>query len=210
MSCRAARRRPFVFLLPLLTALSTAHGQSLSGKELVRALRNGGYVIVMRHASSPPAPPDTAHADVDNIRHERQLDEAGRASARAMGEALRRLHIPVGRVLSSPTYRALETVRLAQLGQPKSYSQLGDAGHSMQADLTGTRAAWLRAKVAERPPPGTNTIVVTHFPNVNEAFREDAAGLADGEALVFRPDDRGRVLLVGRIKITDWPQFAAQ
>jgi hypothetical protein len=50
---------------------------------------------------------------------------------------------------------------------------------------------------------------VTHFPNVSEAFGKDAAGLDDGEALVFRPDDRGRVALVGRIKITDWQLAAA-
>lgn len=209
MASRAVLQQPLVFLLLLLTALSTAHGQPLSGTDLVMALRSGGYVIVMRHASSPLTPPDPAHADVDNIRHERQLDEAGRASARAMGEALHRLHIPVGQVLSSPTYRALETVRLAQLRQPKSYSQLGDAGQSMQADPTGTRAAWLRAKVAERPSRSTNTIIVTHFPNMSEAFGKEAAGLADGEALVFRPDGREKASLVGRIKITDWPQLAA-
>jgi hypothetical protein len=79
----------------------------------------------------------------------------------------------------------------------------------MQADPTGERAAWLRAQVAERPSAGTNTIIVTHFPNVSEAFGKDAAGLDDGEALVFRPDDRGRVALVGRIKITDWQLAAA-
>lgn len=28
--------------------------QTLSGEALVKALRQGGYVIVMRHASSPP------------------------------------------------------------------------------------------------------------------------------------------------------------
>jgi phosphohistidine phosphatase SixA len=176
---------------------------------LVLALRAGGYVIVMRHASSPPTPPDPAQADADNVQHERQLDEAGRTSARAMGEALRRLRIPVGQVLSSPTYRALDTVRLAQLGQPKTYSELGDAGQTMQADPSGRRAAWLRAKVAESPPAGANTIIVTHSPNVIEAFGKDATELAEGEALVFRPDGRGRASLVGRIKISDWPRLAA-
>ena len=209
MSSHVALPRRLLFLLPLLTALGTAHGQSLSGKDLVAALRTGGYVIVMRHARSPGTPPDAAQADADNVLLERQLDEAGRTSARAMGEALRRLRIPVGQVLSSPTYRALETVRLAQLGQPKTSSQLGDANQSMQADPSGRRAAWLRAKVAETPSVGTNTIIVTHFPNVNEAFEKDTAGLADGEALVFHPDGRGKVALVGRMKIEDWPRLAA-
>jgi phosphohistidine phosphatase SixA len=210
MSVSSARRFQPLFMLSVLATVGMAQGQSLSGKALATALRSGGYVLVMRHASSPRTPPDPAHANADNVQHERQLDDQGRASARAMGEAMRHLQIPIGEVLSSPTYRALETVRLAQLGQPKTYSQLGDGGQSMQADPTGTRATWLREKVAQTPMAGTNTIVVTHFPNVNEAFVKDAVGLADGEALVFRPDGQGGALYIGRIKIEEWSQSAAQ
>jgi phosphohistidine phosphatase SixA len=61
--------------------------------DLVAALRAGGYVIVTRYASSPSTRPDAAQANVDNVLSERQLDEAGRTSARAMGEALRQLRI---------------------------------------------------------------------------------------------------------------------
>jgi phosphohistidine phosphatase SixA len=208
MSRPTAVRRRLLILLPALAAMATAHGQHLSGQDLISTLRQGGYVMVMRHASSPHKPPDPGRANPDNVAHERQLDDIGRSSARAMGEALRRLHVPVGQVLSSPTYRALETVRLAQLGKPKVYSPLGDSGQSMQADPSGARATWLRAKVAASPPPGTNTIIVTHFPNITEAFAQSAAGLADGEALVFRPDRRGRASLVGRVKIDEWAQLA--
>lgn len=206
----AGEPRPrLLLLLPLLVAAGTARVEPLSSKDLVAALRTGGYVIAMRHASSPATPPAAEQADAGNVQLERQLDETGRAAARAMGDALRRLHIPVGEVLSSPTYRALETVRLAQLGQAKTYSQLGDAGRSMQSDPSGKRAAWLRAKVAESPSTGTNTVMVTHLPNLSEAFGKDAAGLGDGEALVFRPKGRGKVALVGRIRIDDWPRWAA-
>ncbi len=202
------RRR--LVLLSLLVAMGTAHTQALSGKAMAAALRTGGYVLVMRHASSPRTPPAPAQADAANVEHERQLDDQGRASARAMGEALRRLQIPIGTVLSSPTYRALETIRLAQFGQPKIHSQLGDGGQSMQTDPSGKRAAWLQEQVAESPKAGTNTIIVTHFPNVTEAFGKDAAGVADGEALLFRPNGRGGAALIGRIKIEEWPQLAAE
>ena len=205
MSSHAGVRRRFLFLLPLLSALSPVYSQFPAQKGLLDALRRGGCVIVMRHASSPNAPPGDAQANADNVQRERQLDEVGRTSARAMGDALRRLRIPIGQVLSSPTYRALETVRLAQLGQARIYSQLGDGGQSMRADPTGKRASWLRAKVAETPPVGTNTMIVTHFPNIDEAFKTDAARLADGEALVFRPDGHGRIALIGRVKIEHWP-----
>ncbi len=209
ISTVAAIRRGLRFLLPLLVAVGTAHGQSLSGRDLIAALHRGGYVVLMRHASSPRTPPDPALADPANVRRERQLDDQGRSSARAMGEALRQLHIPIGRVLSSPTYRALETIHLARLGQPRTDSHLGDSGQSMQVDSSGMRAAWLRARVAQRPRAGTNTFIVTHFPNIHEAFADAAAGLGDGEALVFHPDGRGAASLIGRLKIEEWPQLAA-
>src|SRR5689334_10597967 len=76
-------------LIGFLAVAAGARADTLTGRELVAALRSGGYVIVMRHARSPSAPPDANSANPDNPTHERQLDEAGRASAREMGEALR-------------------------------------------------------------------------------------------------------------------------
>jgi phosphohistidine phosphatase SixA len=208
-SPRARLRRQLVLWLPTLLALSTAHGQSLSGTDLVSALRKGGYVILMRHASSPRTAPDPAHANADNVQHERQLDDVGRASASALGDALRRLRIPLGQVLSSPTYRALETVRLARLGEPITFPQLGDSGESMQADPSGRRARWLREQAAESPPLGTNTLLITHFPNMREAFAQGTAGLTDGEALIFHPDGHGGAPIVARVKIDEWARLAA-
>ena len=183
--------------------LAAATSGSLD-KNLLAALRCGGYVILMRHASSPLAPPTSAQVDPDNVEHERQLDDGGRAAARRMGDALRRLRIPIGQVLSSPTYRALETVRLAQFGKPEAHSELGDAGHSMQADTSGQRGAWVRKRVAAPPPHGANTIIVTQLPNIVEAFPEEARGLGEGGALIFHPDGAGKPVLVARVKMEEW------
>jgi phosphohistidine phosphatase SixA len=90
----------------------------------VKALRQGGFVIVMRHASSPRQAPSKQTANADNVKLERQLDETGRATAIAMGKALRELKIPLGDIFTSPTYRALETVRYAQLGNPQRRSSV--------------------------------------------------------------------------------------
>lgn len=179
-------------------------GDPLAGHDLLTALRQGGYVILMRHAHAPSAPPDSADADAENIQRERQLDEVGRRTARAMGEALQRLQIPIGPVLSSPTYRALETVKLAQLGPASTWPQLGDSGQSMRSDASGIRAAWLRVQAAQPPSPGRNTIIVTHGPNILEAYPQGADGLADGEALILRPDGQGHAPIVARLKIEDW------
>ena len=179
-----------------------AQGQALSSQALVSALRQGGNVIVMRHASSPMMPPDKQTANPDNVKLERQLDAKGRADAIAMGGALRDLEIPIGEVLTSPTYRALETVRFALLANPHAYEELGDGGQSMQG-VAEAHAAWLRDKVSQAPSVRMNTMIVTHMPNLARAFPAWGA-VAEGEAMILRPDGKGGSELLGRIKIEDW------
>lgn len=207
-SALRCRQRSLLALPTLLTLCAATGAAYLTGKDLTAAVQRGGYVILMRHASSPITPPDPAHADPENLHDERQLDEVGRASARAMGIAFHRLRIPIGQVLSSPTYRALETARLAALEPVQTFAQLGDAGKSMTPDAGGTRGAWLRDKVAQAPRAGTNTLIITHAPNIKEAFPTEGGDLADGEALIFRPDGQGGASLVARVKIQDWPRLA--
>ena len=107
-------------VLTLVVMARPAPAQPLSGDALVNALRRGGYVLVVRHASSPREAPAKQSANPDNVSVERQLDDNGRATAIAMGKALRELDIPIGEVFTSPAYRALETVRLAQLPNPRT------------------------------------------------------------------------------------------
>jgi phosphohistidine phosphatase SixA len=189
--------------------LSCAAGAIASAQEPpvtspVEALRRGGLVIVMRHASSPRELPDEVTANRDNVSRERQLDQVGRDTATAMGRAVRRLNIPIGVVLSSPTYRALETVKSIGIVDPRPVVELGDGGQSM-AGVTDAQAAWLRAKVTEAPAPGRNTLIVTHSPNLSRAFPEWSA-VADGESVVVRP--KGTAFeIVGRIPIDRWPQL---
>jgi phosphohistidine phosphatase SixA len=193
----------------ILVALAAFSGvgsaQSLQGEALAKALRQGGYVIVMRHARSPLEVPDKQRANPDNTKPERQLDAEGRATAVAMGKALRDLKIPIGEVLSSPTYRALETAKYAQLGNARTYAELGDNGQSMQGG-TEAQAQWLREKVKQFPK-GTNTIIVTHAPNLTGAFPQAAQGVEDGEALIFGPDGKGGATLVARVKIAEWAKM---
>jgi hypothetical protein len=191
--------------LLLLLACHPALAQTLSGAALVRHLQQGGYVLLMRHASAPATRPGRQAAAPGNTALERQLDDKGRAAAAAMGKAIKALHIPIGLVLSSPTYRALETARLAALGTPKTFSELGDRGHSMQRGAVAGYAQWLRQKVATPPAKGTDTVIVTQMPNIVAAFAGEAAGLGDGETLVFRPEGSGKADLVARIPIGEWP-----
>ena len=196
--------RRIVAILVLVLGTTTAGAQLLSRPALVKTLQAGGHVIVMRHASSPgdiPAKPNT-----DNVPPERQLDEKGRTTAAAMGDALRRLKIPIGDVLTSPTYRARETARVARLPNPRAIAQLGEGPQSMQGAVDRAQTQWLQKKVKELPR-GTNTLLVTHVPNITAAFPGEVPAVEQGEALVFGPDGAGGSRVVGRIKIEEWSEL---
>jgi phosphohistidine phosphatase SixA len=194
-----------VAILTCLFLARPAPAQTLSGEALAKALQRGGYVLVMRHASSPREAPTKETANPDNVKRERQLDDTGRATAIAMGKALRDLKIPIGSVVTSPTYRALQTIQLAQLPTPRTEDELGDRGQSM-AGVSEARAAWLKKQVLERPK-GSNTILVTHLPNMAAAFPQETSDLSDGETLIFGPDGKGGAMLVARVKIEQWSQL---
>ena len=153
-----------------------------------------------RRVDVPPSP------NPDNVPPERQLDEKGRSTATAMGDALRRLKIPVGDVMTSPTYRARETARLARLPNPRSATELGEGPQSMQGSVAPSQTEWLQKKVKEFPK-GTNTVLITHVPNVTAAFPGETPAAVEGEAFVFGPDGKGGARVVGRIKIEEWAAF---
>src|ERR687887_2433649 len=90
----------------MVSAASVAFGQDADA--VWAALRTPGVVIVLRHSYAPGGfdPPD---ARLDDCSTQRNLDDNGRAQATRIGEAFRAHGITVGKVLSSPRCRCLDT-----------------------------------------------------------------------------------------------------
>jgi phosphohistidine phosphatase SixA len=185
----------------------SAAAQFLSTPELVSALKQGGYVIVMRHATSPSARADAATAAPGNTRLERQLNENGHKTAQAMGEALKALRIQIGTVLSSPTFRTRETVTDLAVGTPMTFNELGDGSQGYEVSSFRAATIFMQTRAAEIPPAGTNTLIVTHVPNIESAF--EGMTIDEGEAIILRPDGRWGTP-IGRITIDQWPRLAGQ
>jgi phosphohistidine phosphatase SixA len=190
--------------------VATAPAHPTKDSALLSALRHGGCVILMRHASSPDSLPSARTAAAGNRNLERQLDGDGLADARAMGDALRQMGIPIGEVMSSPTFRARETIAAAGLRSPQTFAQLGDAGHSMSRRAVASWSNWLRQMVARQPPAGANALIVTQMPNISDAYGRLASALKAGGALIFRPDGHGNAHMLAVMQIGDWKQLAAQ
>ena len=176
--------------------------------EWINALRDGGYVIVFRHGATYQDQADTDPLNPSNVAKQRQLNNDGRTLAKSIGESLRKLRIPVGQVHSSLFQRAVDTGTLMGFGDVTASADYTEGGLVVTPIENNRRAAALRKIAGTTPPPGTNIIVVTHKPNILDAFGKDWFEVREGEATVFKPDGNGGYRLVARIQAGDWSKLA--
>ncbi len=203
-----------IIRLSLLCALlgflpAAAGGQPApSQAEWIDALRTGGYVIVLRHGATVSDQANTDSMSRKNVPAQRQLNDEGRAQAKSIGETMRRLKIPVGLVLTSTTQRAVDTGRLLGFGDVTATPELTESGAEISPDERNRRAQALRKLVSERPPADNNLVIVSHKPNIVDAFGKDWLDVHEGEASVFEPDRNGGYQLIARIQANEWSKLA--
>src|SRR6185369_15159661 len=117
----AVSRRVFLIVLVLAAyARAAAAGE----EDLWKLLRNGGQVVLMRHAQTTPGVGDPEGMALNDCATQRNLDDEGRAQARRLGEALRTHGIAAAKLMSSPWCRCLETARLVFGRNPEVSSAL--------------------------------------------------------------------------------------
>jgi phosphohistidine phosphatase SixA len=187
--------------------LSPTEQSARAQADWINALRQGGYVIVFRHGATHQDQADTDPLNPKNIAQQRQLNDAGRAKAKEIGEAFRKLRIPVGQIQSSVFNRAVETGTLMGLGEVTSTPDLAEGGLVVTPIENNRRAQALRKLAATVPPAGTNIVVVTHKPNILDAFGKDWFDVREGEASVFQPGGGGYKLIV-RVPADEWSKLA--
>jgi len=193
-------------------AAQPALAQRMSGEEIISALENGGYVIVMRHAASsldaaratgrgggfgfgggrggrgdapPPEPTEEA------------LEQQSKDMLTGMRYAIWHFQIPIGAVYASPTRRTREHAE-----------ELPFADITIVDDLDQDRSGsgWLAAKLREAPMAGTNSIIVTHSPNIESDLGMN--NVAEGDSLIVRPGPSPEV--VGRLGLREWSVLATE
>ena len=178
-----------------------------SPTEWIDDLRLGGYVIVLRHGATYSDQANTDSMSRPNVPAQRQLNDQGRAEAKSIGESMRKLKIPVGLVLTSTTQRAVDTGRLLGFGDVTAAPDLTESGSTLPPDENNRRALALRKLVAGRPPADNNLVIVSHKPNIIDAFGKDWLDVREGEASVFEPDGHGSYKLIVRIQASEWSKL---
>ena len=184
-------RRCFLAAIAALTSASLA----AAGKEddLWQRLQAGGHVLLVRHAATDPGIGDPPGFRLAACSTQRNLSEAGKRDARALGAAVRNRGIPLGPVWSSRWCRCLDTARLA-FGRVEAAPMLD----SMFRDSDAAAKAKLRETLARARAyagPG-NQVLVTHDVNIRALVGES---VAQGEIVVTRPG-AGRLEVLGRLR----------
>lgn len=156
------------------------------------ALRAGGHVALIRHASAPGTG-DPAGFRLDDCATQRNLSAAGRAEAQTIGASFRAHDIAVAGVYSSQWCRCLDTARLLDLGPVEPLAPLNSffASPDQEAAQMAALRAWLGAHEADAA-----TVLVTH-----QVVVTALSGIfpRSGEIVVARVLADGGLRVVGRI-----------
>ena len=181
--------------LALLSILLFASAVSAEpSAELLERLREGGYVLYLRHTSTDFSQNDSRMTSFEDCSTQRNLTDRGRDEARAIGEHVKRLKIPIGDVLASPFCRTMETARLA-FGK-------ATASHDVRGGpVEAARYEPLRKLLSAPVPRGANRVISSH----GNPFYALAGPpyLAEGEMAVVKPEGE-RFSVIAKIRLSDW------
>lgn len=174
----------------LLTAAATA-ARAEAGWD---ALKQPGAIALMRHALAPGTG-DPANFRLDDCSTQRNLDDRGRAQARAIGDAFRERGIAVDRVLTSQWCRSRETAELLGLGEVQEFPPINSffrdrAKEGKQSDQTRAYLAGM--------PDDQRLVLVTHQVNITALTGRFPSS---GEIFVIDVDEDGRVTFLGEVLI---------
>lgn len=156
------------------------------------ALREGGHVALMRHASAPGTG-DPPGFDLEDCATQRNLSAAGRAEAQAIGAAFRSRNVDVDGIYSSQWCRCLETAELLDLGPVTPFAPINSFFNRLERKAP--QMAALRDWLSEHREDET-AVLVTHqvvVTALSDIFPRS------GEIVVAKPLADGRVQVIGRI-----------
>ncbi len=147
---------------------------------VLAALREGGCVLLLRHARTDPGVGDPPGFRLDACGTQRNLSAEGRAQAERLGAMLREAGVALGPVRSSRWCRCLDTARLA-FGRVEPWPAL-DSFFDDRSDAGARTDAVRRWALGVRG--ADNAVLVTHQVNVTALL---GGWIEMGETIVLRP-----------------------
>lgn len=188
---------PLMLALAVCALLATSALAQAETDEALHRLTEGGHVLLLRHALAPGTgdPPEFRLGDCTT---QRNLDERGRAQARAIGAWLRSRGVSAAAVYSSQWCRCLETARLLGIGPVIELPALNSFYELTQNREPNLRE--LRAFLGTRPEHGLPTVLVTHQVTISALT---GAGASSGEGVLIELDGNDRYTIRARLHFED-------
>lgn len=177
-----------VLLLAALVAPASAANDDIWAK-----LKEPGHIALMRHANAPGLGDEPPGIDLKNCKIQRNLDDKGKAQARAVGEEFRKHGIKQAKLLSSQFCRALDTAKLMNLGAVGSapvLNYLTDPDPAHIAAATEKTIAFMKGLPKQQP-----AVLVTHGPNIKAM----TSTTPDSAEMIVVHFENGKVAVDGRI-----------
>ena len=174
----ASLMKPFhPILTPLLLLLSIFCAMAPAKAGLAQDLMDGQHVLLMRHADAPGYG-DPAGYVIGQCATQRNLGDAGKKQAQAIGVWLGQQGIASAHVFSSPWCRCVDTATLLNKGPVKTEPSLGSFFDNMALERKQTKAleGFIKNELAK--PSKTPRILVTHHVNI-QAFTGKVVGVGD-------------------------------
>ena len=177
-----------------LMAIAVMNAHADQG-DLIKLMKSGGHILMIRHAYAPGSG-DPANFKIGDCATQRNLNNRGRAQARAIGEWLRAKGIKDAKVYSSQWCRCQETATLLGLGPVTELPALNSFYERPQDREPNIRA--LMSFIANLPANGELIILVTHFVTILEISEE---GVSSGEGVVLKLKGQGAYDVLGRLSL---------
>lgn len=194
----------------LAAGQDSAFQEKLADANLLAQIRQGGFVLYLRHAATDSSRADRApQVDLNDCSTQRLLSDAGRKQARELGLTLQRAQIPVGAVIHSPLCRARESAQLTFAAQPellRSEPLLAYTANLTSEEKKPVIAA-TRALISTPVPAGTNRVIVAHAPNLADLMGYFVK--PEGTMVVLRPLGQSRFEYLGSIPPSHWDNLLA-
>jgi phosphohistidine phosphatase SixA len=184
------------FLLLAAAAPTGAASSARGSEEAWQLLGRGGLVVLIRHALAPGIG-DPPNFSLEDCTTQRNLSEAGRRQARAIGEGFRLRGVPIERVHSSRWCRCRETAALA-FGAYKEHPALNSFFN--RPEIKPAKVHAMKALLNEHRPGAGNLILVTHQVNITALTHIVPAS---GEMIVVRIGDQDEIIVQGRIPVNE-------
>jgi broad specificity phosphatase PhoE len=178
--------------LALLLSFLCAH-PAWAQEDLWELLRSGGQVVLIRHTLTEPGTGDPPGMRLDDCATQRNLSEEGRAHARRIGESLKQRGVAVGKVISSPWCRCVETAKLALGRVDETSAALSNlfGRHENRERQVGDMKKLLAREKANR-------FLVSHGSTISALT---GVYLGTGEMVVVTPTGKGLFAVRGKLSL---------